>query len=107
MTEAGAVSPPRPPTPPTGRVPVRRAPRDPRPPPTDPRDPVRKWIAYLLIGLLIGVIAVSGAMVIVTFFFCQVGGTSDVIFRWMSLSLGPVAALAGSAVTFYMERSRR
>jgi hypothetical protein len=56
---------------------------------------------------LIGIIAVSGGMLILIFCYCQIDGASDVVFRWMGFALGPVAALTGSAVTFYMERSRR
>jgi hypothetical protein len=67
---------------------------------------VRKWIAYLLIGLLIGIIAASGTMLLVAL-LCHRDDASDVIFRWMGLALGPTGALAGSAVTFYMERGTR
>jgi hypothetical protein len=102
MTDAGA----RAPAPLSRRIQVRKAPREPLPPPVDPRDPVRKWITYLLIWLLIGIIVTSGAMLIAMVLF-RIDCPTDIIFHWMGLALGPVAALVGSTVTFYMGRSRR
>jgi hypothetical protein len=103
----GPPPPPPPPPPPAGgrtRARVRNAPQ-PVPAAPDSRDPVRKWIAYLLIWLLIGIIAGSGLMLFAAL-KCHIDGAADVIFRWMGVALAPVAALAGAAVTFYMERGR-
>jgi hypothetical protein len=86
------------PPPPPGRVRVIPA------PPTvieNPIDKARKIIAYHLIWLLIGVIALSGFGVFFLLLFGR-DEASDTILRWMGLALGPVGALVGSAVTFYM-----
>jgi hypothetical protein len=56
--------------------------------------------------LLAGIIAASGLMMFALAWFNGNEGV-DTVLRWMGLSLGPVGALVGSAVTFYMDRSRR
>jgi hypothetical protein len=73
-------------------------------PPTvieNPIEKARKIIAYHLIWLLIGIIAASGLGVLFLLLFGRDDAT-EIIFRWLGLALGPVGALVGSAVTFYM-----
>jgi hypothetical protein len=71
----------------------------------DPHEPARKAITYRLIWLLIGIICGSGAMLFILL-FCRIDGGVNPVLQWMGLALSPVAALAGSAVTFYMQRPR-
>ena len=68
--------------------------------------PAREAITYRLIWLLVGIIAASGVMIFVML-YCRINEGANFVLHWMGLALGPVAALAGSAVTFYMERPRR
>jgi hypothetical protein len=69
----------------------------------DDAEATRKAIAFQLIWLLMGIIAGAGAMVFVLIYL-NGGEGVDTILRWMGLALGPVGALVGSAVTFYMRR---
>jgi hypothetical protein len=71
----------------------------------DPHESARKAIAYRLIWLMIGIICGSGAMLFIIL-FCRIDGGVNPVLQWMGLALSPVAALAGSAVTFYMQRPR-
>lgn len=73
----------------------------------DPFEKPRRIIAYHLIWLLIGIITASGAIMLVGLYRCSGTNEAEIVFRWMGLALGPVGALVGSAVTFYMERPRR
>jgi hypothetical protein len=97
-----SVSDPPPPLARTARIPGGRR----RGPETgDEHAPTRKWIAYGLIWLLVAIVIVSAIMLIITLY----RGISDgphFVLDWMGIALGPVSALAGSAVTFYMDRSR-
>jgi hypothetical protein len=72
----------------------------------DPIEKARKIIAFHLIWLLIGIISASGVGVFVLLLYSR-DQAADIILRWMGLALGPVGALVGSAVTFYMERETR
>jgi hypothetical protein len=74
-----------------------------RPPVGDDAEATRKAIAFHLIWLLSGIIAGAGAMVF-ALIYLNAGDGVDTILRWMGLALGPVGALVGSAVTFYMRR---
>ena len=94
-------------TPSARRYAASAAPLPPRLPSLDdPHEPARKAIAYRLIWLLIGIIGGSGAMLFVLLIF-KIDDSVEIILRWMGFVLSPVAALAGSAVTFYMERPPR
>lgn len=91
------------PPPPQGRVRVVARPTTAV---EEPVEKARRIIAYHLIWLMIGIIAASGGAVFVLL-LCGRDQSTDIILRWMGLGLGPVGALVGSAVTFYMERPRR
>jgi hypothetical protein len=56
--------------------------------------------------MLAGIILISAVMLSVML-YCEVTDGAHFVLDWIGITLGPVAALAGSAVTFYMERSRR
>jgi hypothetical protein len=49
---------------------------------------------------------VSGVMLFLMVWYGITDGAQFVL-NWLGIALGPVSALAGSAVTFYMERTRR
>lgn len=72
----------------------------------DPYEITRKWLTYGLIWLLAGIMAVSGTMMFLMLWLHVPEGAHFVL-DWLGISLGPVSALSGSAVTFYMERTRR
>jgi hypothetical protein len=95
----------------SGHIPVSpervfTAPQPPTLPPLDPLEPARRAIAYGLLGMLAGIILISAVMLSVML-YCEVTDGAHFVLDWIGITLGPVAALAGSAVTFYMERSRR
>jgi hypothetical protein len=64
----------------------------------------RRRIAYGLVWLLAVTIGVSAIMLFVML-YCQIPEAAHFVLDWMGIALGPVGALTGSAVTFYMERS--
>jgi hypothetical protein len=93
-----------PPLPPTrSRITVRR--REPQVLP-DPHATARQRIAYGLVSLLAAAVAVSAGMLFMMLYW-QIPEGAHFVLDWMGIALGPIAALTGSAVTFYMERSGR
>jgi hypothetical protein len=72
----------------------------------DPYEPARKWVTYALVILLAAIVAISALMLYLTL-RCHFGEGAHFVLDWMGIALGPVSALTGSAVTFYMERTRR
>jgi len=73
---------------------------------SDPLAPDRRVIAYILLGTLAGMLLASAIMLSLTLWL-RISEGPHFVLDWMGLGLGPVAALAGSSVTFYMERSSR
>jgi hypothetical protein len=80
-------------------IPVRGS----RPTVGDEAEATRKAIAFHLLRLLSGIIA-GAAVMVFALIYLKSGDGVDTILRWMGLALGPVGALVGSAVTFYMRR---
>jgi hypothetical protein len=97
-------------TPPTGSPPstgaVFATPLPPSIPLPDPYEPARKGLTYALVGLLAAIVLIS-ALMLYLMLRCHLGDGAHFVLDWMGIALGPVSALTGSAVTFYMERTRR
>lgn len=74
--------------------------------PPDPNEKTRRWVTFALVILLGTIILIAAAIMFIMLWYSIPDGAHFAL-DWMGIALGPVSALAGSAITFYLERARR